>query len=161
MESAVPVLAYASWPRRLLSGVIDSAVISFISGPFTGAASHHLFDAISKGTKLGADDVRTLLLVNLVVTVVYMTAFHSWSGSTLGKMAARTVLVNEDGTKVTPQVAFVRAVTLAAIQFVSTLLLAPLIVNELRPLWSPRRQTWHDAVAKTVVVSAGSLPDET
>jgi uncharacterized RDD family membrane protein YckC len=81
-------------------------------------------------------------------------------GSTFGKMAARTAVRNEDGTKVSPQVAFVRAVSLAGIQFISAFLIAPMVVNELRPLWSPRRQTWHDVIAKTVVVTIGSEPEQ-
>jgi uncharacterized RDD family membrane protein YckC len=161
VEAAVTDLVYASWLRRILSAIIDSMVVSFVSLPFAGAATHHVFNAVSNGNSVSGADLRTLSLVNLIVSVVYMTGFHSWTGSTLGKMAARTVLVYEDGSKVTPQVAFVRAVALAAIQFVSSFLVAPIIVNELRPLWSPRRQTWHDVLARTVVVTIESLHRET
>jgi len=155
VEAEAP-LDYAPWWRRLLSAAIDSAIISLLSLPFAGQAVRNLLEADS-GTSSAAD-LRTVSLANLLITVVYMTAFHSWRGSTPGKMAARTVLVREDGTPVTPAVAFVRAVTLSAIQFVSSFVLAPIIVNELRPLWTPRKQTWHDAVAHTVVVRADSLP---
>ncbi|MEY2468393.1 MAG: hypothetical protein QOF21_1091 [Actinomycetota bacterium] len=156
VEAEAPTLAYASWGRRLLSAAIDSACISLLSLPFAGEAIRNLVNA--EPGKSNAADLRTVSLANLLITVVYMTAFHSWRGSTPGKMAARTVLVRDDGTPVTPAIAFVRAVTLSAIQFVSSFVLAPIIVNELRPLWSPRKQTWHDAVARTVVVRGDSLP---
>ena len=154
MQTEVIPYQLASWGRRILSAAIDSFIISFISLPLMGDAAHHFYDAVNLGKDLPAHDLRTLTIVNLMVTVVYMTAMHSWRGSTFGKMAARTVLVNDDGTPVTVQVAFVRAVTLAGIQFLSSFLIAPIFVNELRPLWSPKRQTWHDVVAKTVVVLA-------
>jgi uncharacterized RDD family membrane protein YckC len=69
-------------------------------------------------------------------------------------MAMRTVLVRDDGSKVTPSVAFTRAVCVVGINFVSSFLYAPVLVDNLRPLWNPRRQTWHDQIAKTVVVIA-------
>jgi uncharacterized RDD family membrane protein YckC len=144
--------------RRLLSGLIDAAVISFLTLPF--AATRHVVDAFSRGGNVSGHDLRAASVVNLLVTVGYMTALHSLSGSTLGKMAARTVVRNEDGTKISPQVAFVRAVSLAGIQFISAFLLAPMVVNELRPLWTPRRQTWHDAIAKTVVLTLESAPSQ-
>lgn len=156
MEAVAPELAYASWPRRILSAAIDYFVISFLAAPFSGNATRRIFDALRDDTPVRGSDLRTILVVNLIAIVVYTTAFHAWRGATLGKMAARTVLVNEDGTPITLQAAFVRSVALAAIQFISALLIAPMIVNELRPLWTPRRQTWHDQVAKTVVVTAES-----
>jgi uncharacterized RDD family membrane protein YckC len=90
--------------------------------------------------------------VFLLASVVYATAMHAWRGSTIGKMATRTVLVNDDGSPVTPAGAFVRAVAFAAIFFVSLFALAPIVANELRPFWSPSRQTWHDQIARTAVV---------
>jgi uncharacterized RDD family membrane protein YckC len=49
-------------------------------------------------------------------------------------------------------VAFTRAVALVGINFVGGFLLGvPAVVNMLRPIWTPRRQTWHDQIASTVV----------
>lgn len=148
--------AYASWVRRMLSAILDSFVISLLALPFSGAAVRRLLDAIAEGIEVSSADLRTATLTNLVVTVVYMTLMHSWRGSTIGKMALRTVLVRDDGGRVSPQTAFVRAVTVAGTQFVSGLLLFPIVVDQLWPLWSRRRQTLHDIVAKTIVVRAGS-----
>ena len=155
MEVLAPPLVLASWARRALSAVIDLLVISFISAPLSAGALRNVFEAYAENRSPAAVDLRTVALVQLLVQVGYMTGMHSWRGSTIGKMAARTVLVRDDGSPVTPPVAFVRAVTLAGIWFISQFVVAPIVVNELRPLWSPQRQTWHDVVAKTVVVVAG------
>ena len=148
-----PALPYAPWPRRMLSAVIDNLAISFLLLTLFNGAAHRFADALQSGHPLASGDLRALSLGDVVVTVVYFTAFHSWRGSTPGKMAARPVLVQDDGTPVTTHAAFVRAVALAGIQFASSFLVFPLIVNELRPLWDPRRQTFHDRFAHTVVVT--------
>lgn len=146
-------LAYAPWNRRIVSGLIDVFVISALSAPFLGGVINRLIDEAATSGPASAGDLRLITLVSIAVQVTYFTCMHAFRGSTVGKMATRTMLVRDDGSKVTPAVAFVRAVTLLVINFVSGFLLfVPVILNELRPLTSPRRQTFHDQIARTVVV---------
>jgi uncharacterized RDD family membrane protein YckC len=154
VEVLAPPLAYASWGRRVLSFAIDYFVISFASAPFLGDGVQRLSDALRNGNAPSTSDITHLMVFMLLSTVTYSTLLHGWRGSTLGKMAARTVVVNDDGSKLTYQVAFVRAVSFAAILFVSFFVVAPVVVDELRPLWQSKRQTWHDQIARTVVVRA-------
>lgn len=155
-------LNYARWPRRALSAFIDYFVVSFVSTPFTGQAISHVQEAFRDDKVPEAADIARVFVAILVVVVVYSTALHTWRGSTFGKMAARTVVVMEDGSKITPQVAFVRAVAFATLLSSSFLIgllvpvvgLVPMLANELRPLWHPLRQTFHDQIAHTVVVRA-------
>jgi uncharacterized RDD family membrane protein YckC len=152
---AVLPFAYAAWPRRIASAIIDLFVITALTAPFIAPTINRAFENTSDPTKvtLPASDVRTLTIVSIIAQVVYFTAMHAWRGASVGKMATRTTLVRDDGSPVTPAVAFTRAVTLVGINFLSSFLIAvPAVVNMLRPLWSPTRQTWHDQIAKTVVV---------
>ena len=152
-ERPTTTLTYAPWPRRVLSGVIDAFALSFLLSIFFARADSRFVDAFEKGKVIASGDVRTLMLGSLVVAVVYFTAFHSWRGATPGKMAARTVLVQDTGEPVTTQIAFVRAVAFVGIEFISGFLFfLPIILNELRPIWDPKRQTFHDRLAHTVVV---------
>ena len=147
--------AYAAWPRRIASAIVDLFVITALTAPFLAPTINRAFANTSDPTKvtLSSTDVRTLTIVSIVAQVIYFTAMHAWRGATVGKMATRTRLVRDDGSPVTPAVAFVRAVTLVGINFLSSFLIAvPALVNMLRPLWNPTRQTWHDQVAHTVVV---------
>lgn len=146
----------ARWPRRVLSAVIDYFVIYFLSIPFIAGVMGKINEALIDGKDISAGVVTRVFVTTLLISVVYSTAMHGWRGSTVGKMAARTVLVMDDGSAVTWQVAFVRAVSFVAIMFTSVITVVPifLIVNELRPLWSPKRQTWHDQIAHTVVLRA-------
>lgn len=150
----VPPLPYAPWARRIAGALVDIVVMSAIAAPFTLGRVAHVVDGTSTPS-----DVRFVTVVSLVTQVAYMTAFHGWRGATIGKMVMRTVLRKADGTPVSFDIAFVRAVTLAAINFVSNfVLLVPSIANALRPLWHPARQTWHDQVARTVVLSVRAGP---
>jgi len=142
-------LHYAHWVRRILGAVIDVCAMSVIAAPFTLTRVGRAIE----GTASPAD-VRFVTIVSLLTQIAYMTALHGWRGSTLGKMAMRTAVRRMDGSPIDFNLAFVRAVTLAAINFVANfLLLIPLIANAVRPLWHPKHQTWHDQVARTVVLS--------
>jgi uncharacterized RDD family membrane protein YckC len=159
VDIAAPVLAYASPGRRLLAAFIDNFVVSFLSAPFTGGASQRFADAVLNSNTPRAHDLTQLTVATVLTIVVYSTALHAWRGATFGTMAARIVLVNDDGSKVSAAAAFVRSVTLAAIFFASVFAVSiPLLLNELRPIWNRRRQTWHDSVARTVVVRADTAP---
>lgn len=159
MEAVAPTLAYASPGRRLLAALIDNFVVSFLTSPFAGSASQRFAESLVDGKSPGAGDIARVIVTTVVTIVVYSTAMHAWRGATLGKIAARIEVVNDDGTKVTPAVAFVRGVALAAIFFGSTLLFSlPMLVNFLWPVWHRRRQTWHDMLAHTVVVRADTAP---
>jgi uncharacterized RDD family membrane protein YckC len=131
------------------SSAIDMIVLTALTLPFVAPM---LSSGDRSTASLSGNEVKVATVVSIVLQVSYFTGMHAWRGSTIGKMALRTVLVRDDGSSVTPAVAFVRAVSLVGINFISGLLIAPAVVNELRPLWHPRRQTFHDQLAKTVVV---------
>lgn len=149
-EDAAPdmVMAYASPARRLLASLIDYLLVSFLVAPVTGPAVSRALDQPSPQIR----DAVGPALVFLLANVAYSTALHAWRGSTYGKMAARLVLVNDDGSPVTLAGAFVRGVAVTAIFFASFFVVVPIFVDMLRPLWNRRRQTWHDQIARTVVV---------
>ena len=108
-EEPTPDLAYAPWPRRILSAVIDYFAVFFIAAPFLGSALSRVNEAIVEGKDFQREDVTRVFVTIVIVIVVYTTALHGWRGSTLGKIAARTKVVMDDGSPATWQVAFVRA----------------------------------------------------
>ncbi len=153
-----PTLAYASLGRRLFAAAIDYFAVSFLASPFAAGASQRFAEAVFEGKTPNGGDVARLTVVTVLTMVVYFTAMHAWRGATFGKIAARTTLLNDDGSPVTLAAAFVRGVALAAMFFVSSFALGlPLVLNELRPAWNRRRQTWVDSLARTVVVRSDSV----
>ena len=147
-ETPTVALTYASPPRRLLASFIDYLLVSFLVAPITGPAVGRALDRPSPEIR----DVMGPALVFLLANLAYSTALHTWRGSTYGKMAARLVLVNDDGSPVTLAGAFVRGVALTALFFASFFVVLPIFLDMLRPLWNRHRQTWHDQIAHTVVV---------
>jgi uncharacterized RDD family membrane protein YckC len=160
----IPAFAfeYARWPRRMASSLIDLLTLTAISLPFVAPTLTRAIERTPESaTRIDftASEIRTFTILGVIVQIVYMTVMHSWRGSTIGKMATRTMLVRDDGAKVNAATAFTRAVTVVGINFIAGwLFFIPVITNELRPLWHPRRQTWHDQIAKTVVVQKLDQP---
>jgi uncharacterized RDD family membrane protein YckC len=155
-DDAPPVVTYtyASWGRRIASAIIDALVLGIITLPLVLPSLNRALDVPDPAdVRFTGSEVRTLLIVGIVTQVVYFTGLHAWRGATIGKMAMRTMLVRDDGSRASPAVAFTRAVALLGINFVSGFMFSvPAVVNMLRPLWSTRHQTFHDQIAKTVVV---------
>jgi len=154
-DAALFPYTYAPWPRRIFSALIDFLVVTLITAPFVAPIVNRVIQDTTDTTlaRFTASEVRSLTVIGIVIQVAYFTGMHAWRGSTVGKMAARTVVLRDEGQPLTPGVAFIRAVSLVGINFVSPFLLfVPGIVNMLSPLWTPQRQTFHDRFAKTIVV---------
>jgi uncharacterized RDD family membrane protein YckC len=162
LDEPVFPYTYAPWPRRIASAAIDFIVITAISVPFLAPTLSRVVNDSTETTTAAftTNEIRTLTIITIVLQVGYFTLMHAWRGSTVGKMATRTVLVRDEGQPVSTGVAFIRAVSLVGINFASGfLLLVPAIVNLLSPLWNPRRQTFHDRFAKTIVVLRDSMTE--
>ena len=70
-----------------------------------------------------------------------------WNGQTLGKKAMGIKVVKEDGSPVDIVTAIIRYVGYLVSAFVFGL-------GYLWVIWDPKKQGWHDKIAKTVVVKA-------
>jgi uncharacterized RDD family membrane protein YckC len=90
-------------------------------------------------------------LLSSVGVGVYFAAMNGGvKGQTVGKMSMGIGV--RDSSTAGP-VGFGRALGRWAILIPFTLLLSvPYIVDNLAPLWDQRRQSWHDKVARTIVV---------
>lgn len=83
--------------------------------------------------------------LRVALGVAYFTTFIAWRGTSLGGLVLGLRVVRVDGRPIDRTVALVRSI--AAI--LSGLCLG---VGWLWACWDPRRQTWHDRLAGTVVV---------
>src|SRR5688572_27940820 len=118
-------LSHAAWPRCNASAVIDFLVITAISVPLLAPTLTRLLNESTETNPASftAGEIRTRTIISIAVPVGYFTGLHAWRGSTVGKMATRTMLVRDEGQPVTVGVAFSRAVSLIGINFVSGFLL--------------------------------------
>lgn len=162
-------LAYAGFVSRLMAMVVDLLVL-FATWLVLGIATRFVIETT------GITALMNVLrghfgwitpLVEIIISAgfqlvallslgfIYFTLFYSFSGATLGKYLMGLRVVRADGKQISaPQAAF-RVVAYA----LSSL---PLYLGFLSMLVDDRRRTWHDRLARTVVVhSWPARPDET
>jgi uncharacterized RDD family membrane protein YckC len=97
------------------------------------------------------------VLIDAVIVILYGGILCGLPrGQTFGMMAVGTRVVRPGGAE---PVGYPRALLRAAFEYLLVVaLIVPWVVDMLFPLWDPRRQTLHDKVADTVVVTVGQGP---
>ncbi|MEK7504271.1 MAG: RDD family protein [Patescibacteria group bacterium] len=132
-------LTYASFWRRLGAILLDGLIISIING---------LFGAIV-GVIFGQTDTASWInqLLSMIVGISYYVYFIGNRGQTPGKMVLKIKVV-KIGTEETVGYggAFMREVVGKFLSGIS------LGLGYLWSIWDHDKQTWHDKIAKTVVV---------
>jgi uncharacterized RDD family membrane protein YckC len=117
----------AGWWRRLLGYLIDGLIISLIS--------YALFHEASGPT--------------LIVQIAYWVFFVGYADhATIGMRILGMRVVPSDGR---PTISYVDAFIRWVMMLVGAVALG---LGFLWAAWSPRRQAWHDSVARTLVVMA-------
>ncbi len=119
-------MTYAGFWRRFAAGFIDGLIIGVIPG------------MIFRGN----GNVLSFLL-GLGYSVWMLTNYSA----TVGMMVLKIKITKESGGKLTYKDAILR-------YFASILSGVALGIGYLWMLWNPKKQTWHDIIAKTIVVKA-------
>lgn len=138
-----PALPLASPWARFGAGVVNwiiLRVVFAVAAAIAGVQAGGIVGDLSVGGSV-------LILVYDVARFLYDPLFWAFAGATPGMMACGIRVVREDGQPLGLGTAFVRflMVIVGAI---------PLFLGWLWMFWDPKRQGWHDKVAKTLVVRA-------
>jgi uncharacterized RDD family membrane protein YckC len=137
----------ASFPSRVLAGLIDVLVI----GAATGLV-------LAPALLLGRDTDLIAVPVLLLVAAAYFPLTMRSAGQTWGKRVARIRVVRADGRPLDTGTVIVRDVVGKTGIFTVLAVIAlfvPTLVNFAWPLFDKRRQALHDKMAQTLVVSSG------
>ncbi len=129
-------VVYAGFFQRFVASLIDAILVGLVTGVISA-----VFGAMGDfGKSLGS-------LVSLAISCVYYVYFISQKGQTLGKQALGIRVQNvETGQNLDVVSAILREVVG---KFISSLIL---LLGYFWMLWDPNKQTWHDKIAKSVVV---------
>jgi uncharacterized RDD family membrane protein YckC len=114
---------------------------ALIDGILLGVVSTILRYAIGAG-------IGTLL--GIVIAGVYFTYFHGSTGRTPGDAALSIRVVDIESGQT---IGYGRALGRWAMSYVSTVVI---LLGFLWMLWDPKKQTWHDKVARSLPVQTGS-----
>jgi len=90
------------------------------------------------------------LFIYFLVSTFYKTFLVGKFGATLGKMITGIKVVDENGNKISYGTAFIREVLVKDIIYLVIFLISWL--GYLWAFWDKKRQTWHDKIAKTIVI---------
>jgi uncharacterized RDD family membrane protein YckC len=153
-----PGIAAAGPPREALAGFwrrLAAAFLDWILIGILAAAVGELFgvQAPAPPSANGDVDFQPAPGPFILVELAYFTYFHATSaGQSIGnKILGIRVLDASTGRPLPYVRAFVRAL-------VSSLSALALFLGYLWMLWEPRKRTWHDIVADSLVVSANLYP---
>jgi Mce-associated membrane protein len=134
---------YASWTRRVVAYLLDTAIIGAVTFLAVGPVGA---PQILPGVTVGTSDVAAAGTSGWVVaTVVAFVALQAYTGWTPGKRTVGIVVVREETGRAAGLVTTV-------LRWLAHLLDAILFIGFLRPLWHPRRQTFADSLLSTVVL---------
>ena len=128
--------------RRFVSGIIDLIIVSFLGG---------IILTLQHGIGAGIVDLLDGGLLNFYIwfgTICFIYGFGmeaSPAQGTIGKLATGTVVVNEDGQRMT----FAQALGRNLGKFITYVV--PLYIGYLMVLWSQKNQSLHDKMAGTIV----------
>lgn len=136
----------ASFLSRMFALLIDVVLITFVSGllstPFMMLAGSDNAAASATGSMMSN-------LLSMVIQFGYFVGMTTYKGATLGKMALGLRVQNEStGQNLTVVEAILREVVG---KFLSSIVLG---LGYFWMLWDPKKQCWHDKLAKSVVVKS-------
>jgi len=129
-------ITYAPFFERLVAVIIDGILVGAASGIISG-----IFRTMGDtGSTIGG-------LIAAVGSVAYYVYFLSKFGQTLGKKAMHIRVQNEvTGANLDPVTVILREVVGKTISGIV------LFLGYFWMLWDSKKQTWHDKIAKSVVV---------
>lgn len=135
-----PSAQYGSFGARLVAALLDGILISIAAVLITMP-----LNALSGGSSEVPNT--SFQFVPTLLTWIYMVYFTAAKGATLGKKAMNLRVQNmTTGANLTYVEAFLREVVG---KFLSGIVL---LLGYFWMLWDPNKQTWHDKLAKSVVV---------
>ncbi len=133
----------ASINKRAFAMFIDEMIISFL---FFFIIQDHL-SALTTPEEVVAY-TQSLMIYVLIIKVLYQALFVGMYGATLGKMAMKIKVVDQDYLDIPSRSA---STIRAVMRVVSEMLF---YFGFVVALFSPLKLTWHDKFAKTLVVDA-------
>lgn len=140
---------FASIGRRFLALLLDGILLGIITLPLSmmGASPLEIESSATFDPSIYTGYFFFGNFVSMAINAAYYTFFVGHFGQTPGKMIMHIKVVTYNGTTPSYATAFVR-------YLISILSGAVILLGYIWAFFNPKKQTWHDMVAKTYVVKA-------
>jgi uncharacterized RDD family membrane protein YckC len=132
---------YGGFFQRLIAYIIDTILINVA---FTIICS--IFVSIFPPI----NGIKSSFISFIIFDMIYVVWMTGANGATVGKMAMKLKITNEDGSKISYTTALIREIS-------TYLSLLVLCIGYLNVIWDGKKQGWHDKIAKTIVVRTDQL----
>jgi len=153
-------IVYAAWGQRFGAWFLDGAITAFIAvlavvGILAATGAHRaVFEGLETPTESDDDAFFGAYLGWLLawglLGGVYHTVLHGWRGQTAGKMMLGIRVRNDSGDEpIGYGRAFARWIMPAIFW---TFFWIPGMLDVLWPLWDRKKQSFHDKIARSLVV---------
>lgn len=142
IELSSEEMEYAGFWVRLGATLLDTLFVLLITLPLTFALHGSMFPESQTGALMGGRD----LVINWILPALAVVLFWVFKGATPGKMLTSMKVVDEKTGRI-PSAS--QSVIRYLAYFVSTL---PFCLGFVWIAFDPRKQGWHDKIAKTVVI---------
>lgn len=123
-------MKYSGFWRRFAAIFIDGLIIGILPNMVINTGNGTMTNSLS-----------------FLIGLAYSVWMNGTYGATVGKMVMKIKITKENGYKITYQDAALR-------YFASILSAIVLLLGYFWMLWDSKKQTWHDHLAKTLVVKA-------
>lgn len=140
--SVTTQVEYATIGNRFLALFIDSLIIGLVVGIIVAAISAAI------PTPPPTQGNTTNSGISFIVGLIYYSVFLlQWNGQTPGKRVMKVRVVKADGSALTFADVFIRYIG----YYLNSIVL---LIGWIWAFFDPRRQGWHDKMARTYVVPA-------
>ncbi|MCM8766502.1 MAG: RDD family protein [Candidatus Omnitrophica bacterium] len=163
-QNIVKELKYANLFFRLLALIIDIFIfwciysITFrIFFPFANPDYfENLINNFYSG-KIDFSDAFVIIIKTFIFLVIFFLIFSLYKilvvgkfGASLGKMIVGIKILDENGNRISFRTAFIREVVVKQIIYPIFFFIS--FLGYLWAIWDKRKQTWHDKIARTIVI---------
>jgi len=143
-------LRWASWGSRLLALIIDTIVLQIPLFLVTKAFGWKSIEVVTEGSQTSIHWNGPGFALSILVPIVYYSVLNA-RGQTIGKMVCK-IRVADAATG--QQIGLGRGFGRYLISMVFWMACGiPGLIDHLAPLWDANKQSWHDKVVRSVVVT--------
>ncbi|MBU0578738.1 RDD family protein [Patescibacteria group bacterium] len=164
IKKSISDIKYAGFGRRLLAFLVDGAILNVFTSVFTNSwkTQANMLEQLSKINSMAEfEKLQTITsnnnysnLLPILISLIYFTVFVvHYDGATIGMRLLAIKLLPDD--KSNNKISYLTAIVRNLSSYLSAMVFG---LGYFAMIRNKQKQTWHDKIAKTVVVQTDRKP---